>query len=667
MAELMKEDVSSFSNILSTIMSIENCGQGDKCKQNINIFTFKSTFIVNSVTIQKESLGLTTLQGLSDVVHPPSLGRKFMLISTEKERKSSVDFEADNNDSYEHTDEAEDCLDTITTVDKQVAISHQNIVRAGPPSSSFVYYVDAKTNLQSIGGILNEESINIEGLLPVKFTDARYILSVYIQAISKLRNNFTGKDIESIEIPWLMIKCDKKPPQLASWVYSTIDLEANGEQAPHGCFRSFIVKERNGIFEYEEAAQKLQAKKGKLSFMSRYFLLGDASTRFLQDTNTSTLYLEFAWKERSFPLDPPPLSADAVAKFKIIPSDPCSPLATVFQELSRLASIAAAGNAGFNWSGNSTENARVVDLLPSFFEELMTVKYTDEPPKQDEKTKDFSPLLSYMLDGFKRNDMDFTDKLWAFIKNARDMEEVIACLNHIFAAVCTREIQPVFSSENGTKIATMIREFYKSSNLGNASDALQEKLNIILEDADQVLEILADIGMEKFKKDYTCFFVNEEWATFGQLEPIINNAHGLQERMSAIWKLHHCLELVSIGKAYLHLEIDHLRILLRAGLEYYKSNSASAAPPTFSISIPSVSASAQALNELCQGIKPETWKAASASSLEGAENLSMFILSEDDDKENHDDINVDLSLQDSEFKVVLYCAKSISESRMKVF
>eukprot|EP00794_Sanderia_malayensis_P007309 gene7309-8126_t len=672
----MTLDVSEFCEILLNTLKHDVINQAenklyDGAAEN---FIFKDLFALNYVKVGKVTP--TRVHGLSDIINSESIGEKLIIASGNAAKKASNSFLEDDDDDAEHTKVSYTDVNLSQQDQKKIFSNEayfieETIVRSGSASSSLVYYLNSKTHLQSVEGMNSEKIINVDDLAPLKLKDARYLVTIYIQAVNRLRKH-QGKNYESISIPWLLIKCDKIPPQLVSWLYCTIEVDKNEtEQQQKGCFRSFIIKEQDVLIDHEKECRRLlQDEKGHASYMSRYDLLGSLLSKADNEKKASSLFIEFAWKEESGPLDLPPSSADAVAKFKIYPSDPCSPLAPIYMELTKLDRIIKGvkqpNQLWSNIPNVSSEDASLVDGIASFLEELMSVKFEEKiSVKKDEQTNDLSaPLLSYILDGFKRSDMDFTDKLWNFLKNAKSLDEVVSCLDNIFAAICTREVQPVFSSENKTFLARMIREFYKSADMTTSSEDLHERLNEILENDGKVFDILADIGLEKFKKDYVSFFVNEDLATFGQLEPILAASdNGLRESMSAIWKMHHSLELVSIGRTYLHLEVDYLRTLLRSSLNYFIANDVTPFPPTFALSIPFVSASATTLKNLCYEIKPDTWKLATVSSKEGAENLSMFILSQDGDKQLDDHSR---SLQEDD-PVVTYKALSVTENKVRIF
>eukprot|EP00112_Aurelia_sp_Birch-Aquarium-sp1_P012461 Seg2620.3 transcript_id=Seg2620.3/GoldUCD/mRNA.D3Y31 product="Protein zwilch-like" protein_id=Seg2620.3/GoldUCD/D3Y31 len=688
MASQRHVDVSSFSGILEKLLLQEakkNDGETQDTHEN-KFISFKEQFSLNYARVGKEEAS-TTILGLEDVLglcglNDSSDGDNLLLASKHVENVTiGHSFnDSDTTGTEYHTDELSS--GDITQQSQQGAkisfgnnvknLSEEMIIRAGPTSTAQVQFMTGSSQLQFIGGESTKQILEVEQLEPMTLRDARYLVSVFAQAVTNLKGKLGDFEFWNLEFPWLLVKCDAKIPQMIGWICCKIEnVVDEGDQKV--LLKSFLIKEKNAITDAEEMLQKqlgMQDKGSKNSFyFSRYNLLGSIFKQEVLDVKESgQLYLEFAWQEPTLPFQPPPLTADAVAKFRIVPSDPCSPLAPVYLELIELESIIH-NISKCNWPDFTAPSEKPYDIIehvPEFLEDLKTVKYAEEVDveKHDETNDLASPLLTYVLDSFRRNDWDFTDRLWEFLKNAKSFEEVMQCLDHIFVAICTREIQPVFNTENKTQMASWIRKFYKASNQAKGKEELQEKVDGIMESPSKVFQMIADIGLEKYNRDYVSFFVNEELATFGQLEPMMRHANTLEERMAVIWKFHHSLELVAVSKAYLSLDVDYLRIILRASLDYYKNMAKLSTSPIFSVSIPAVSSSAAAIIDRCRSMKPVMWKWAAKKLVakQQAEVLSMLIFSED-----NTDINIDFTANESVDIPALHKAVIVEESQLRIY
>ena len=684
MATQRQVDVASLSDILEELL-IQEAEKNDGETQDTNevkFISFKEQFSLNYVKVGKEGAS-TTVLGLEDVIglrRGPNAGNLLLASKHVENLTNGHTFDESDATGAEYH-ESDLSTGDITQQSQEAKISFGNnvktlseelIIRAGPASTAQVQFMTGTSQLQFIGGGSKQQILETGQLAPMNLRDARYLVSIFAQTVSNLKEKLSDFEFWNLKLPWLLVKCDAKAPQMISWICCKIEHVVK-ENEQKGVMKSFLIQEKNAIADTEEMIKReigTQDNGSKNSFyFSRYNLLGSIFKQEAFDTKESAqLYLEFAWQEPTLHFQPPPLAADAVAKFRIVPSDPCSPLAPVYLELIQLESIIHS-MSDCNWpdfTGPSEEPYDITGHVSEFLEDLKTVKYTEEEAveKQNETDDLASPLLTYVLDSFRRNDWDFTDKLWEFLKNAKSFEEVMQCLDHIFVAICTREIQPVFNTENKTQMASWIREFYKANNQAKGKEELQEKLDGLMENPSKVFQMIADIGLEKYNKDYVSFFINEELATFGQLEPMMRQANTLEDRMAVIWKFHHSLELVAVSKAYLSLNVDYLRIILRASLDYYKSIAKLSTSPIFSVSIPAVSSSAAAVIDRCSSMKPVMWKWASKklAAKQQTELLSMLILSED-----KADIDIDFTANESVEIPALHKAVIVEESQLRIY
>ena len=684
-------DVASLSDILEELLLQEakkNDGETQdtndvKEQFSLNVISFKEQFSLNYVKKGKEG-ATTTVLGLEDVIGGLNSLNAGNLLLASKHVENLVNGhtfdESDATGTEYHMSELS--TGDITQQSQEAKISYGNnvktlseemIIRAGPASTAPVQFMTGTSQLQFIGGESTKQILETEQLAPMNLRDARYLVSIFAQAVSNLKEKLSDFEFWNLKFPWLLVKCDTKAPQMISWICCKIEHVVK-ENEQKGVMKSFLIQEKNAIADTEEMVKRqmgMQDKGSKNSFyFSRYNLLGSIFKQEAFDTKErAELYLEFAWQEPTLHFQPPPLAADAVAKFRIVPSDPCSPLAPVYLELIQLESIIH-NISDCNWPDFTAPSDKPYDItghVSEFLEDLKTVKYTEEEEavKKQSETDDLaSPLLTYILDSFRRNDWDFTDKLWEFLKNAKSFEEVMQCLDHIFVAICTREIQPVFNTENKTQMASWIREFYKANNQAKGKEELQEKLDGLMENPSKVFQMIADIGLERYIRDYVSFFINEELATFGQLEPMMKQADTLQDRMAVIWKFHHSLELVALSKAYLSLNVDFLRIILRASLDYYKNMAKLSTSPIFSVSIPAVSSSAAVVIDRCRSMKPVIWKWASKKlgAKQQTQLLSMLILSD-----YKADIDIDFTANESVEIPALHKAIIVEESQLRIY
>ena len=666
-----------FANILeelATLKSRSNDKDSD-CALVTKVISFKDKFSLNCINLTAGSRAC--VQGLEEVLGETIFDNKnyFVIVSNEVSSGSNG---LDINSS-DHLDESELLSEEVFNGTREkpqhknyVDITSDLVVKTGPTSGSFVQFITGKTQLQSIGGISSVKTVKTELLSALSLKDANFMVSIFVQGVIRLKNKFdNGSDFWDLVLPWLLIKCNSEQPQNVSWLCCKMELVVK-DGTRTGVLKSFVVANEHPVLNLEGDLKKtLDYKSEKCLYFARYDLLSSIYKQSDDDSiDHSKLVLELSWSDQTAPLQPPPSAADTLAKFRIVPSSPSSPLSDVYMELIQLENIVhgSADPSDEIWLGVMSQKdtkKSIVDVLPDFLEGLKTMKYADVDNSDRDEAVDKCPLSSYVLHNLHRKDHDFSDELWEFLKDAVSLDDVIQSLDFIFAAICTREIQPVFNSENKTDLAQWIREFYRTTNQNEGREILKERFDTLLGSNTKVLELVGNLGLEKFKRDYISFFVNKELATFGQLEGILVNEGSLKDRMFTIWKLHHSLELVAVSIAHLHLPIDYVRMILKASLDYFKDTENLINIPVFSVSIPAVSTAAGVVIDRCATMKPVLWKCSANvnSEANGRGLVKMFISTEDREA----GCDLDSSGEEEIGTLMLHKAVVVTESSVRVY
>ena len=671
----MEEDSLVFAKILEEVATSRS-EDIKKCSENtlaVRAISFKKKFSLNCVCAHSGNRG-AIVQGLEEVLGEVLIGNdNYLLFVSREVADTSDDVDVSSSDHMNESEQLSE-LQISKENNKQysstVDLSTDLLVKAGPTIGSSVQFITGKSPLQSASAVSSVQKVKTELLSALALKDARYMVSVFVQSVIKLVNGSSFKDVV---LPLLLIKCKSEKPQNVGWLCCRMEHVAK-DGFKKGIFRSYLVCDEYSVLDLEKGLQKLFGYKSeKCQYFARYDLLSSVYKQDYDDAmEHSKLILEFSWQGQTAADQPPPSAADTLVKFQIVPSDPSSPLSAMYIELIQLEDIIhgvsdASDEVWADMMSQKSSKKSIIEQLPDFLEALKTAKYveSDASDKKEGPSMDKSPLSSFILDNFCRKDHDFTDELWEFLKNAISFDEVLQSLDYIFAAICTREIQPVFNSENKTDLAQWVREFYRASNQSESKEKLKERFSTLLENRIKVFELVANLGLEKFTRDYISFFVNEELATFGQLESVFRYGGGLKKRMLDIWKLHHILELVALSIVFLHLPIDYLRLILKTSLDYFKDVANLSTAPVFSVSIPAVSPVASLVIDHCTKMKPVLWKCSATltSGINSKGLLKMFISSED--REAHFD--VDTSMQDNTETFNLHKVVTVTESSVRVY
>ena len=675
----MEEDSLAFAEILEELATSKS-EDIKKCSKNTlaaRVISFKKQISLNCVSAHAGGLS-AIVQGLEEVLGEVSIcNDNYLLFVSREVADTSDDIDLSSSD---HMNESEQLSELQISKENnrqctnKVDLSTDLLVKAGPNIGSSVQFITGKSPLQSASAVSSVQKVKTELLTALALKDARYMVSVFVQSVIKLRSKLVnGSNAKDVVLPLLLIKCRSEKPQNIAWLCCRMEHVAK-DGFKKGIFRSFLVRDEYSVLDLEKNLQKLFGYKSeKCQYFARYDLL---SSVFKQDYDDamehSKLILEFSWQDQTAPNQPPPSAADTLIKFQIVPSDPSSPLSAMYIELIQLENIIhgvseASDEVWADMMLQKSTKKSIIEQLSDFLEALKTAKYveSDASDKKEGPSMDKSPLSSFILDNFCRKDHDFTDELWEFLRNAISFDEVLQSLDYIFAAICTREIQPVFNSENKTDLAQWVREFYRASNQSEGKEKLKERFSALLDNRIKVFELVANLGLEKFTRDYISFFVNEELATFGQLESVFRYGGGLKKRMLDVWKLHHILELVALSIVFLHLPIDYLRLILKTSLDYFKDVTDLSIAPVFSVSIPAVSPVASLVIDHCTKMKPVLWKCSSnlTSGINGKGLLKMFISCEDREAS----FDVDTTMQDDTEVFNLHKVVTVTESSVRVY
>ena len=659
--EDIDQDIKTFSNLFEKALkssTVRSDQDDDTSELSFYKLDFKEKFSLHHFKLcEGQNCSLKEVRDiLSHTVfrkHVLLAGNRFANKSSEDANNGSIDqdsfvSEEENRSLTEVSEENAEINGSMYQKEKKSESSHQDQpvvyleerVYSGPICKSPVQFIGAREQLKLVEGILKEKIIDTSGLIALSLPDARYLASLYTQCLSSMCKQANGKCVNMVsEIPVLVLKCKNEIPQNFSWMTCNFELFQDDVDCI-GVLSSTVITEKTSITDYVSSFNtylKSNQRQGdhdvSVLYFSRYELIGSriGVDDSAEDETASSLSAEFAWREPTDPLEAPSLSADAVVKLRVTAGDSRSPAKALFLELSKLDSIIDSINSGMLPEKTADTEIWFSGQVKNFIQEMSDWRYLakDGNQKEDDGKELSSPLASIALEEFKRLDMDFTDKLWDFLRNVVNTDDLTTCLGHVLSVIVSGELQPPLSSTNQTQLAKHIRDYYLCQG-PDAQKELQIALQKFTQNSKAALALVADIGIEKVKTDYVSYFINQELATFSQLQPLLDHMSTPSEGIAVLMKLHLCLELLLLGKTYLNLKHENLRLLLRSALSYYVTNEATYVTPTFAISIPAFSSSSSTVYEICSKQSPIIWKAGilSEDKSQGISTTSIFMLTE---------------------------------------
>lgn len=116
------------------------------------------------------------------------------------------------------------------------------------------------------------------------------------------------------------------------------------------------------------------------------------------------------------------------------------------------------------------------------------------------------------------------------------------------------------------------------------------------------VQMLLEIGLDKLKKDYICFFIGQELASLNHLEYFISPSVDTHEKVYRVQKLHHILEIVVSCMLFIKPQHELLFSLTQSCIKYYKQN------PLDEQHIFQLPIRPTAIKNLYQNEKPQKWR-----------------------------------------------------------
>ena len=320
----------------------------------------------------------------------------------------------------------------------------------------------------------------------------------------------------------------------------------------------------------------------------------------------SHISLEFKWEPSSPVFTSPPTSSEVVLNISSTPGYPYSPVLPVFKELQLLISLAEIYSGEREWSqvDNETENVlssakpcSLSSMVDSFLTEVSSgLKAADSTLISP------SALVSLFQ---SRDDSDFTDQLWSFLKNVTSLSDLTDTFSSVFMSVLMGRIQPFIQQDKKSTLANLFR----LSLLSDTKEKLEvtaTKLQALLT-REKSLKALVEIGIEKMERDYVWYFVSNNLASKSDIMQFFpSETAPLLERVHMLSSLHCVLELTADLNNFFALPKNRVTSFVRSVLRYYCDVPVArfATTPTFSITFSPVSPEVKALATFASSLPP---------------------------------------------------------------
>ncbi|XP_062502902.1 protein zwilch homolog isoform X2 [Corticium candelabrum] len=465
-------------------------------------------------------------------------------------------------------------------------------------------------------------------LIPVAISEARVILSEYIQAVS------AGQVDEKERVTVL---CDGALPTntvaLSAFVNcGQIDFDEvifTGHVSANEWSLKKLYDELCEAASYRvhhttplQVCSKAYAKYDILNLDDNQQTGDDTLLSSVSEDEKSScrLSVEWVWKDVSSILCEPSVDSLCAINVKVVPGDYRSPLAHIYQELLAVKVFLQACADPNNWGESEQDGLKsALDVVQELAQETQSIADGGERNGAENglPNQGISPVAYLIMP--ERLDMDYTERLWKAIKDVKSLSYLKSLYSAVFTGIVQGLFQPYISQHNKTSTATILRECLSLRGQVDEGGTTASKLRSWFT-VKNILTSCVEIGINKLKRDYEAFFLGEELTTFHHLRYFIDDSTSVQEQFSKLESLHCAMEVISVVKLYMAPPIDFQRAFLRPVLSYYEEHPASSSPV---FSMPVVSVPPQ-LRTLCLRLQPSTWVVSFESQNTDIQHLHVF-------------------------------------------
>lgn len=178
-----------------------------------------------------------------------------------------------------------------------------------------------------------------------------------------------------------------------------------------------------------------------------------------------------------------------------------------------------------------------------------------------------------------RTDLDFTERLFIFLKDAVSTDDLRVCISAVFGVLQRGELQPVVHKTNSTALGLLLREAVRVSLMTTAPMSQESTL------ADtfgywetEPLECLVEVGVYHLQRSYGVWLSARNLCTLTQLEWYVDPTLEANEHLHRLARLHLVLDTVYLANNH-GVPYDALRSLCSRALVLYSEQTGMSASP----------------------------------------------------------------------------------------
>ena len=429
--------------------------------------------------------------------------------------------------------------------------------------------------------------VDLSRVQPLSLDEARALVSLYL----------VGSRNISEHLPALWVPCR------ANSVEDIVGLACEQHESE---MRLYIIREKwsGGV----ESGKMSDGKVKPVDLHGNVFAEYEILLSLTNPTSGPQVSAQFVWENPEVLLGPPPpLGTEAVLHVAVEPGNLQS-IVSMFTEIQTLLAVckAVSGDREYFHEGEEVlgrSQEPLVDKIGEFFESInMQLSCSSQVHVMSPsiETTAYRP----------RENLDFTESLWMFVKDAKSAEELQATLGHIFKSLLLRKGQNVTLRESSrSSLADLLRQLMKCTSVAERQ-TLAPKFQLLLT-GDKALRLVAQIGIEKIKQDLKCFLVGANVANLGDFETFFEGISDgdIISQCHRICNLYHVVELAATILGLHCLPNVSLTSLTKAAMGIYKERNFAGfkVTPLFSVALPRSSAVLRPIIEMCTTSPPRLW------------------------------------------------------------
>ena len=207
-----------------------------------------------------------------------------------------------------------------------------------------------------------------------------------------------------------------------------------------------------------------------------------------------------------------------------------------------------------------------------------------------------------------RKDLDFTDRLWNILCQCVSNRELVECLKHVFTVLSNCELNPMVHRQNNSTMAELVRDSYsgklRTPNLAGVYP----------------LQLLAEMGAEKLKRDYKFALLSRDLVSASSLEPLIGTNTSLSKTYDHLERLQAVVDMIELLNTYLKVPYSNLSPCAKEMLQYYERNKMSATH-TFTFTLPT-----NVVKDQLDEMNPYQWGLEITQKVQSKVQSMMYIL-----------------------------------------